>query len=308
MRGTTSKLLGVAVGVAVAGVLIGFYVSKLTTDNGSPAYTVPVQTANGHPVVDLKIETVAAVGPQLSSNPDFVSYLIQDTKGQWKRDTVWRLPANATVHVTIYNFDGASGLRNPYLARPLGIDGNVEMIDGKPADGINPDDTSHTFAVPAYHLIVPIPGVADNAKNQCGYAPCAIIERAPHHHVHVPHGREGPLPLAVLRALRRRLARRLRWPDADDRLHGRVPGRRLANEHASERAAGELDRSRATGTDRVDRAERDRDSPRLFRARPRAPAGQEQRAGSGAGVRQHGPRRVRHADRLPAASCSSSTS
>ena len=45
MRGTTSKLLGVAVGVAAAGVLIGFYVSKLTTDNGSPSYTVPVQTA-----------------------------------------------------------------------------------------------------------------------------------------------------------------------------------------------------------------------------------------------------------------------
>jgi len=174
MRGTTSKLLGVAVGVAVAGVLIGFYVSKLTTDNGSPAYTVPVQTANGHPVVDLKIETVAAVGPQLSNNPDFVSYLIQNTKGQWKRETVWRLPANATVHVTIYNFDGASGLRNPYLARPLGIDGNVEMIDGKSADGINPDDASHTFAVPAYHLIVPIPGVGDNAKNQCGYAPCPM--------------------------------------------------------------------------------------------------------------------------------------
>jgi len=175
MRGTTWKLLGVAVCVAAAGVLIGFYVSALAQENGSPSYSVPVQTVNGHPVVHLTLETVAAVGPQLSpSSPDFVSYLIQNAKGQWKRDTVWRIPANATVHVTVYQFDGDSGLRNPYLARPQGIDGNVEIVDGKPLAGIDPADASHTFAVPAYHLIVPLPGVADNAKNQCGYAPCAL--------------------------------------------------------------------------------------------------------------------------------------
>ena len=125
--------------------------------------------------MNLTIETVAAVGPQLSpSDPDYVSYLIRNTQGKWIRSTVWKVPANATVHVTIYQFDGDSGLRNAYLARPTGVDGNVEVIDGTPTDAINPDDASHTFAVPAYHLIVPLPGVADNAKNQCGYAPCAL--------------------------------------------------------------------------------------------------------------------------------------
>ena len=175
MRPTTIKLLGVALFVAITGVLIGFYVTKLTRDAGSPAYTVPVLTGGAHPVVDLTIETVAAVGPSLSpGHPDFVSYLVRDTHDKWRRDTVWRLPANATVHVTIYNFDGASGLRNAYLARPEGIDGNTEMIDGKSADVINPNDTSHTFAVPQLGLIVPLPGVGDNAKNQCGYAPCSL--------------------------------------------------------------------------------------------------------------------------------------
>jgi hypothetical protein len=174
MRSRTWMLLGVALAVAAIAVLIGFYVGKLTADAGSPNYTVPVQTANGHPVVDLQIETVAAVGPQLSpAHPDYVSYLIRNTKGQWIRDTVWTLPANATVHVTIYNFDGASGLRNAYLARPQGIDGNVMIVDGKTLTVIPPDDASHTFAVPAYGLIVPIAPVADNAKNPCGYAPCA---------------------------------------------------------------------------------------------------------------------------------------
>jgi hypothetical protein len=163
------KILLVAVAVVAAGVMIGFYVSNLTTLAGSPAYSVPVQNANGHPVVNLRIQTVAAIGPTLSRNPDWVSYLI-DTQNGWKRETVWNLPANATVHVTWFNFDGASGLRNPYYGRPQGVVGNRVLIDGKPANATDPNDASHTFAVPAFGIIVAAPGVADNAKNQCGYA------------------------------------------------------------------------------------------------------------------------------------------
>ncbi len=176
MRGTGFKFLMAAAAVVIAGVAIGLYVSKLTNLAASPAYSVPVeQSANG-PVVNLTIQTVAAVGPNLNSsgNPDWVSYLIKNSSGQWKRETVWKLPANATVNVTIYNFDGASALRNNYLARPQGTDGNVYMVDGKTLNAINPDDASHTFAVPQLGLIVALPGVADDAKNQCGYAPCAM--------------------------------------------------------------------------------------------------------------------------------------
>jgi hypothetical protein len=167
------KLLLVAVTVLAAGVIIGFYVSNLTTLAGSPAYSVPVENVNGHPVVNLEIQTVAAIGPKLSPNPDWVSYLIHTGSG-WKRETVWNLPANATVHVTIYNFDGASALRNPYLARPQGMVGNRVLIDGKPANAIDPNDASHTFAVPALGIIVALPGVAADAKNQCGFAPCPL--------------------------------------------------------------------------------------------------------------------------------------
>jgi heme/copper-type cytochrome/quinol oxidase subunit 2 len=172
---TGSKLLLVALATAVAGVLIGFYAWKLTYEAGSPAYTVPVKMVGGQPVVDLKIMTVAAIGPKLSENPDWVSYLV-DTPQGWKRETVWDLPANATVHATIYNFDGASGLRNPYLAQPQGTAGSRILIDGKPANVIDPNDASHTFAVPQLGLIVAIPGVADNATPQCGYAPCPMTD------------------------------------------------------------------------------------------------------------------------------------
>ena len=167
------KLLLVAVAVVAAGVVIGFYVSNLTTLAGSPSYSVPVAKAGAHPVVNLQIQTVAAVGPKLSSNPDWVSYLVKDD-GRWERKTVWDLPAHATVHVTIYNFDGASGLRNPYFARPQGMVGNHILVDGKTADAIDPNDASHTFAVPALGIILAIPGVPDDAKNPCGYAPCPM--------------------------------------------------------------------------------------------------------------------------------------
>src|SRR5215471_17879420 len=168
------KLLLVAAAVLGAGVVIGFYVSHLTTLAGSPAYSVPVQQVNGRKVVNLEIQTVAAIGPQLSQNPDWVSYLIRDTNNQWKRETVWNVPANATVHVTIFNFDGASGLRNPYFGRPQGMVANTIFVDGKPTHAVDPNEASHTFAIPQLGLILAIPGVADDAKNQCGYAPCPM--------------------------------------------------------------------------------------------------------------------------------------
>jgi hypothetical protein len=171
---STSRLLLVAAGLAAAGVLIGFYVSKLSTLAGSASYTVPVQMENGHPVVNLELMTVAAIGPKLSPNPDWVSYLIKDTSGQWQRRTVWKLPANATVHVTIYNFDGASALRNNFLARPQGVVGNQIVVDGKPMNVLPPDDASHTFAVPQLGVIIPVAPVADDAKNQCDFAPCPM--------------------------------------------------------------------------------------------------------------------------------------
>ncbi|HET7566593.1 MAG TPA: hypothetical protein VFJ91_01260 [Gaiellaceae bacterium] len=169
-----AKLLLVGLAVVVGGVLIGLYVSKLTKQNASAAYTWPVKNGANGPEVNITIQTVAAVGPKLSPNPEWVSYLIQKPSGEWARETVWKLPANATVHVTIYNFDGASALRNNYLARPQGVDNNQIVVDGKTLDVLPPDDASHTFAVPQLGLIVPVAPVTDDMKNQCDYAPCSM--------------------------------------------------------------------------------------------------------------------------------------
>jgi hypothetical protein len=172
VRGTGAKILGVAAGVAVAGILIGFYISGYLVGNTAP-FRPAFQTSGGSTTARLTIETVAAVGPTLAPNPDWVSYLVRDTSGRWRRSTVFTLPAHATIHVTIYNFDGASGLRNPLLGRPTGLVG-PELVDGKPLVVMPPDQPSHTFAVPALGVLVPIAPVPDSAKNPCGYAPCAL--------------------------------------------------------------------------------------------------------------------------------------
>ncbi len=166
--GATGKALVVAGGVLVVAVLIGLYIGFLT--NGPTPYDVP---AAAHArSVDLTLQTVAAVGPQLSPNENWVSYLVREN-GVWKRSTVWTLPANTLVHVTLYNFDGKSGLRNPFLAQARGLVGGTFTLNGKPLSFIDPDDASHTFAIPQFGVIVPIQGVDDNAKNQCNFAPCA---------------------------------------------------------------------------------------------------------------------------------------
>jgi hypothetical protein len=169
MRPIAWKLAGLALGVAFTGILIGFYVSGYLVGNSKP-FQPAVQSGA---VVNLTVETVAAVGPKLAPHPDWVSFLVRDGSGQWRRSTVWRLPAHATVHVTVYNFDGASGLRNPLLGRPQGLVG-PELVDGKPLEVMPPDQPSHTFAVPELGILVPIAPVPDDAKNPCDFAPCDL--------------------------------------------------------------------------------------------------------------------------------------
>jgi hypothetical protein len=164
------KVVAVTGGALLVAVLIAAYVLFLT--NGPTPYRVPVANAGTvRQSVNLTLETVAAVGPTLSPHENWVSYLVREN-GVWDRSTVWTLPANTTVHVTIYNFDGDSGLRNPFLAQARGV--NSYAVNGKAVKLIDPDDASHTFAVAQLGILVPILGVADDAKNQCGFAPCGL--------------------------------------------------------------------------------------------------------------------------------------
>ena len=214
--GTRGKALAVTAGVLVVGVLIGFYIAFLT--NGPTPYDVPA--ANGgcrQPDTPDRCGGRAALSP----NENWVSYLVREN-GEWRRSTVWTLPANTLVHVTIYNFDGKSGLRNPFLAQARGIVGGTFGLNGKSTSVINPDDASHTFAIPQLGLIVPIEGVDDNAPKQCDYAPCPLSNAHETITFTFRTGKAGHYRWQCFVPVRRRFRLRVRRSDADGWLHGWV--------------------------------------------------------------------------------------
>jgi len=164
------KVLGVGAAVALLGVLIGLYVAEWATSLPTPVAAVSAPASSGG--TQLTLETVAAAGPKYSrSHPDWVSYLVRKD-GKWLRSTIYTVPANSIVDVTIYQYDGDSGLRNPFLSQVQGTVGGTETVDGKRVNAINPEEASHTFVVPQLGVFVPLPGVAEEAKSQCEFAPC----------------------------------------------------------------------------------------------------------------------------------------
>ena len=80
------------------------------------------------------------------------------------------------VTVTIYQYDGASGLRNAFLSQVSGTTGGIEVVNGKPMRGIDPDNAAHTFTVPDIDVNVPLPGIDPNAKNTCSVTPCTLAQ------------------------------------------------------------------------------------------------------------------------------------
>lgn len=165
------KMTGVIVAVVLLVVLIGLYISNWATS--APETIAATQVAGTVvPTTDLTLQTDAAVGPQESpQHPDWVSYLVKQN-GKWVRSTIFKVPAYSLVHVTVYQFDGDSGLRNAFLSQVQGTVGATMTVDGKTINHIDPEEASHTFVVPQLGVFVPLPGVEEEAKNQCEYGPC----------------------------------------------------------------------------------------------------------------------------------------
>ena len=145
----TSRLVATLVGVVFVAALIALYVAKLVE-------TPPtVEASDTGPTAQLTLKTEAAVGPQ-GGNKSWVSYLIRNPEGEWVHSTNFKVPAHSLVRVTVYQFDGDSGLRNPFLSQVHGTVGNTMRVNGKLMNSIDPEEASHTFAVPQIGLIVPL--------------------------------------------------------------------------------------------------------------------------------------------------------
>ena len=164
-----TRLSAVLLGVLVGAGLIAYYIV------GYLMMTPSVVAAAGvRPTVRLTLQTVASFGHK--PHPDWVSYLAKSPAGKWVHSTIFRVPANSVVQMTILQYDTATGLRNPFWGLPEGTIGGTMTVDGKQLKSLNPDLASHTFAIPDLGVTVPLKGVPDNAKNQCSVAPCTLAQ------------------------------------------------------------------------------------------------------------------------------------
>jgi len=171
MRRRSLRVLGVALGITAVCALLALYIGLyLTNAPGSAAATT--EASGTH----LYLGTVPASEPG-DKHPSWVSYYAVDAQSRgWRHDTTFDLPAHTLVHVTIYNYDGQSGLRNPFIGQAQGTIGRDFALNGKPTRAIDPTTPSHVFGIPQIGLSVPVQGVADDAKNQCANAPCGLSQ------------------------------------------------------------------------------------------------------------------------------------
>ena len=165
----TTRLFGIGAIAAIVCVLIGLYIGLyLTNVPGSVAAT---STPSGP---QLYLGTVPAAALNDPHNT-WVSYYAVDSQSRhWRHDTTYVVPANTLVHVTVYEYDTQTGLRNPFIGQVTGTTGGTATFNGATAKAINPDTASHVFAVPNIGLSVPLPGPSSSAKNLCANAPCSL--------------------------------------------------------------------------------------------------------------------------------------
>lgn len=170
-------LIVVGLGVFTALYYIGATSTQLTTVHYS---------ASGG-----QVNVVLQEDPQNNSAtvPDWVSYYVQDPSSkQWIHTTLFSVPANTKVNMTIYGYDGCTPLRNNYWSQVQGtIGGTVtvsqfnqhgkEYVTNNTTSVINAwanCNVGHTFAIPSLGVFVPVasPNAQLSANNLCSSSPC----------------------------------------------------------------------------------------------------------------------------------------
>lgn len=171
MSGYAKRAVGTAIVTAAVVAAIVLYVALyLTNVPGSAA------AKSTHAGTQLYLATVAE-SEKSDPHPTWVSfYAVNASDGDWRHVTTYEVPADSLVRITIYQFDGASGLRNPFISQVAGTVGGVMTLDGKVTQTIPPEEASHAFALPQLGISVPLQGVEEEAKNACEHAPCSLSD------------------------------------------------------------------------------------------------------------------------------------
>jgi len=127
----------------------------------------------GQPV-NLTVQTVGVIGTGV--HPNWVSYLVLAPDGTWVHTTLWKLPPDTRINMTVDQYDSGSPLRNQEIGQIYGVAGNQATINGKATSLVDSNagnGVGHTFSVPDLGINVPLVGVDPNNPNDCSHpAPC----------------------------------------------------------------------------------------------------------------------------------------
>jgi hypothetical protein len=137
------------------------------------------------------VNVVMQEDPQntVSSEPDWVSYFVQDPKTKaWVHTTLFQVPSNTRVNMTILGYDGCTPLRNNFWSKVQGTIGGGMSVQqfktvGQPLgpprhysvlNSWSNCSVGHTFAIPSLHVFVPMasPNTVLFNKDACGTSPC----------------------------------------------------------------------------------------------------------------------------------------
>jgi hypothetical protein len=169
MSAAGRRIAGITIATAIVCIAIGLYIGLYLVNVPGSATAVPTSAGAA-----LYLATVPAAEANDPHNTWVSYYAVDAQSGNWRHVTTYVLPANTLVHVTIFNYDSASGLRNQWFGQASGTVGGAMTIDGKPTQAIDPTTASHVFAIPQIGLAVPLEGVSSTAKNPCAQAPCSL--------------------------------------------------------------------------------------------------------------------------------------
>ena len=170
------------VAAVIVCVAIGLYIALYLIN--VPGSAAAVQTSSG---TSLYLATVPAAELTDPHNT-WVSYYADNFSAtQLEPRDHLRPPGEVPGHVTIYQFDAQTGLRNPFLGAGDGTVGGTFELNGKPTVAIDPDTASHVFAIPHFGLSVPLEGVDEQRQEPVQQRAVLAEYRAPDHHVHVPY-------------------------------------------------------------------------------------------------------------------------
>ncbi|MFZ0168210.1 MAG: hypothetical protein WAL64_02160 [Candidatus Dormiibacterota bacterium] len=158
---SSARKLTIVGGLFIAGVIgLALYVFVWLTYNPETIYAPATTNSTGQVSTHLFLATTGSI--DFGTHPTWVAYLIRQD-GKWVSSTVWQVPAHSLIHVTIWEYDSETGLRNPFMSQVRGTVGGTVVENGKTIRYMNPTLPAHTFSIPELGLNVPLEGITQSS-------------------------------------------------------------------------------------------------------------------------------------------------